>query len=207
MTKHQDNLARLAETNIACGDFDIYLKSLYEAITGRKSELGSALPTQEQIPKDELPLNYGTAVVENDAPVSVAAPVSRSPRPYRRQKLTPPDPNTVQEFTGHFVAVHDSDHKATNTVTINSKTYVKSDFLGKVIDISKWLYVPSISVRAQIIGVGPKAVKMILVDSVPSGTIHQEGRRKIDLFNAWKNVEPFYTSHEVLEPFLRGEWA
>ena len=84
---------------------------------------------------------------------------------------------------------------------IGNGVYDRSKIVGRHILINSHFGMAN-DVRAKVVGVGPKAVKLLLVDEVPPGTINKEGRRSVDLYVAWQNNDPFYMPHSILNDIL-----
>ena len=186
--------------NIEEGFYDEFLRGLYDAIVARKREVESSgsIPPQREIGE---PIAMATSVAAPVAPPSMpAAQTTVSATPYRKKRppLPRPDASVPANMTKvpFCVSSCSNDH-----VFINDGVYDRWHIVNRHILINQHFGI-SKDVRAKVVGVGPKAVKLLLVDEVPPGTINKEGRRSVDLYVAWQNNDPFYMPHSVLNDIL-----
>jgi hypothetical protein len=179
------------------GRLDEYLKSIFESVKDRKSKLSSSGGITAQC--DPFTVDLTDAVVVNNAPLPVAAPAAARTKTSGSWKAKPvvfqrPSPDTPV-FQGRIYSITDgeaSSHDAKDIVVIQGKAYLKSDIVGKYFHHS---VSNGNSVRAKIIGIGPKMIKFLFVDE-PDQVI----TAKENWHASWLSNTPMFLPHSSVLP-------
>lgn len=179
-------------------EVDEYLKAIFDAVKERKFELelSGGLPGQKVIPQESID-------VSNVEAVPVALPVP--PVPPTKGKATKGNgrfyahkarpPIDMKVDTGSVMPLRDMNGIEPNaTFSYGGLVYSKRDVVDKCYNGM----FDGHSLRFQVTGVGPKAVKVLLVDEPPSHIQHN-GK---SLHTAWQNNEPVFVGHGALAPWL-----
>lgn len=172
---------------IQSGDVDPYLRAIFEAVRNRREVLGKDLPKQDTITPDDVNINLEPAL-----PVGVTQAVqtvqSHKAHPKFRKDQRP-DPK-IPTFTGRVAPTTTPNVP----VTLMGNTYDKHDLVGKCIGVD----LANAQRRVQIVGVGDKTVKVLLVDEPERGTYHG----KKELHSIWDANMPLFLAHSILTPYL-----
>ena len=192
----EKNTAAWIIQSVNDGDVDPYLRAIVEAIKDRRGWLmqdGGALPKQLTVTADDAgPGVHLVGVAGDQPPVTTTPPkvkakvVNTSPAFHKDHR---PDPK-IHTYKGRFTPTQG----AMNPVTLLGVTYEKADLMGKCIVLGLAGY----DTRVQIVGVGPKMVKVLVVDEPPRGTYHG----KKELHSLWEANMPLFLAHSVLSPYL-----
>ena len=221
-----EEYAILLQSMIVNGRIDPYLRHIYNAVIERKKELEAtqSLPVQKSMPRmaqdrqaDALapwelellgagvaaPSAASTATAVMSPPASAPA-ISRKPRRYTRKTrevLTDRPDSTMAQTALHSIhPVKTSPVDPDKHLLLDGNFYERSDVIGSCLQVGSMYGLPDL--RVKVIGVGPKAVKAVIVNAPPSGIMHGNGSRKIDLYDSWLNNNPVYFQHSILSPVL-----
>lgn len=194
---------------VSDGALDEYLRVLYTSVVERKKllEASGTLPDQQSLSIKE----FGSLGLEelsqvhnalSESPVALAAaqPTSTSPRKPRPiiTKVPRPDPSTAP-FEGKIspITTQEKDSLGEEKVIgINGLVYRRSDFLDKCVQVGPMLGVDDL--RLKIIGIGQKAVKVVIVNEPPHGLVYQ----KRNLHEVWSSNDFMFTMHDIVVPWL-----
>jgi hypothetical protein len=221
--------AATVAAQILTGDHDQFLKSLFDIIVGRKDALGGALPPQQRIDQGSISeamerivgsalADWERELLQADAapppalhtapkPKAVRKVRGQQPRHYRRPALPPPMPNrpdigmaaqpanSIQPYVNYKGAANPDDY-----LLLDSNLYARADVIGICVQVGSLFGLQDL--RVKVVGVGPKAVKALVVNQPPVGTMHGNGTRKVDLSQAWATNTPVYFQHSILSPVL-----
>lgn len=179
-------------------EVDEYLKAILDTLKDRKLELESngGLPGQKRVPEDSI--NVQAVAV---APLPPQPP-SNTPKGKRvfRGKGTYYAPKQrpsidMVSFKGTISPLKDiSGVDVSSTFTYNGFVYSKQDVLGHCFDGN----FEGHTLRYEVVGVGPKAVKILMVDEPPANITHN-GK---SLHAAWQSNEPVFIGHAALVTWL-----
>lgn len=190
MSQEHDTAAWVVRA-IGDGNVDCYLRAIVDAVKARKEVLGESLP-------DQNPLVTAThvTVADDDLKTLLSNPPIKAKVGTARPAFTAhpkdprPDPKTPV-FTGVFMP---TDHPAI-PIDLLGYTYDKTQIVGKVVNLNLGAQA---HVPVQIVGIGPKSVKVLLV--IPPDRNAYHGKKK--LYSLWDKNMPLFLDHNVLTPYL-----
>lgn len=182
-------------------EVDEYLKAIFDSVKERKSQLEAdgGLPGQKPVPQESI----DTSKVQPDSsppppPINTANGGARHYRAKGGNRIYKaperPDPN-MQVFTGVAQPLRDmSGIDQSACFGYKGLLYSKKDLIGQCINAQ----FEGVTLRIKVIGIGPKAVKVLMVDEPPSHLQHN----KKSLRDAWSDNKPVFVSHDALAPWL-----
>jgi hypothetical protein len=204
--KHRQATAGFVIKIIQDSEVDEYLKAIVDAVKDRKSELENVgvLPMQKKVEKESIEAFSVTPKI--NVPIPQQPPVVNTanggaPRYYGKKggsrinahKSRPA--SDLQVFAGIVPPLRDLAGLDSNAVFgFTGLMYAKRDVINQCFKAE----FEGHSLRFQVIGVGPKAVKILMVDEPP---IHIQHNKK-SLHAAWQNNEPVFIGHAALAPWL-----
>lgn len=200
MSNYEVTASNIAEY-ISSGDMDEYLRGLYNAVVARKKFLdgNKSLPEQRDIP----PLATGFApTLSNTPPLATAPTTVATQKPSKRGlKFQPhsvrPDPNEpVWHGRVSPLTIDQVDSKpATSVVYLGGLAYDKSEIIGKIIQAGPTITGSgSVDLRLKVIGIGPKACKVLIVNEPNRGDQFQGN----NLHALWELNQPLFVPHTVI---------
>lgn len=197
---HGQSTAGFIIKMIRDAEVDEYLKSIFDAVKERKSELESlgGLPNQKQVSESLIDITQvDQPAVPYQAPLVAPKPkrVKGSGGNSRFYAHKPRPPQDMTVFNGLVAPLRDASGIDPNAMFgYTGFMYSKQDVVGQCFTADFGGQV----LRFQVIGVGPKAVKILLVDE-PQPHIQHNGK---SLFAAWQSNEPVFIGHAALAPWL-----
>jgi len=183
-------------------EVDEYLKAIFDAVKEHKLELelSKGLPAQKLIPQESI----DDSKVEAIAIAISAPPITQNKiravsgtgttRHYAHKPRPPAD---IKIFSGYISPIKGAPGSSVDPNTVfghDGYIYKKKDVIGECFAGN----FEGVILKYQVIGVGPKAVKILLVDEPPSHIIHN----KKSLYTAWQNNEPIFIGHSALALWL-----
>lgn len=196
---------------IVDSEVDEYLKAIFDAVKERKFELelSGGLPGQKQVSMEAVDVSK----VEHDPIVSVTVPpptstptaskgtrvVSKSGAKYYAQHKPRPSAD-MKVFGGAISPVRialGTNVDPNSMFGYEGYMYTKKDVIGECFTGD----FDGVTLKYQVVGVGPKAVKILLIDEPPTHIVHN----KKSLHTAWQSNEPVFIGHGALAPWLRRD--
>lgn len=178
------------------GDVDVYLRSIVESVKARRGFLieTKSLPSQLAVP-DVATETEGRLVTKNktkkgSASVLHSTPIRSSAIHFQQNQR--PDPAMVPVAFKTFGTVQ-VDHP--HAIQIGGRTYDKTAILGRCITVMLCGH----DTPVQVVGIGPKKVKVLLVREPGRGLYHG----KSELHTLWEKNAPIFVEHAVLLPYLQ----
>lgn len=177
-------------------EVDEYLKAIFDAVKDRKSELEyiGGLPGQKTVSQASIDITQDQQYSAPQHPATNSKPrVSKGGKRFYAHKPRPAA--DMQVFSGTVQPLRDASGIDPNAMFgYGGLMYQKSDVVGHCFRSE----FEGHSLRFQVIGVGPKAVKILLVDEPPTHIQHN-GK---SLHAAWQSNEPIFIGHAALAPWL-----
>ena len=183
------------------GRLDEYLKSIFDSVKDRKSKLSSSGAPIVQCDPYAFDFAYVSPAPATPVPATASTATTR-PKPSGTWKAKPivlqrPSLDTPV-FQGQVYAIPDgqaASHEAKDIAVIFGKAYLKSDIVGKY-------FFHSVnngnSVRAKVVGIGPKMIKFLLVDE-PDALV---STGKDNWHACWVSNTPMFLPHSAIQQWF-----
>lgn len=178
------NTAAWVLKQIADGSIDPYLRAVVETIKERRSALGAeGLPEQQTVTVADWQPH------PTDQPKAVKFTGASKPGFFHKDHR--PDPS-LKPTTQRWSQCSPNDPNA--IVLPGIGTYDRHQIVGQCILTN----LGGSMVAVQVVGLGPKTVKVLLVQEPPRGTYHG----KKELHTIWDSNTPIFLAHSILTPYL-----
>lgn len=202
---HGQSTAGFIIKMIRDAEVDEYLKAIFDAVKERKSDLENIgdLPGQKQVPESSIDVAKIKPDVNPTPPPAPNLTANAGARYYGQKGKGPkrvypkparPAPDMVP-MAGRVSPLKSMDGiEPSQIFGYGGLMYSKKDLVGACLTGQFEGY----DIRFQVIGIGPKAVKVLLIDEPPAHIQHN----KKSLHGAWANNEPIFIGHAALAPWL-----
>lgn len=199
---HGHSTAGVILRMIEDGEVDEYLKCIVDSIKERKFalELSGGIPGQKTAEAIDQSMT-GSATFD-PTPTANAAPAAPStkgvgkPRFYARQARPEADMIPFSGTINPLTKDEQQSRQDGSMITLNGFTYCKSDLVGKCVQAGSYAGVHDL--RLKIIGVGPKALKVLIVNEPNDGDLWNGKPIK----DRWLANEPIFAPHVLIDMWL-----